>query len=458
MSDLWEESVGQLPWKVTAYERAEKGGVVYLRWRAPDIKGRKNWRRKSLGRVVRTASGRLIEKSVAWAVQQAQLQYDRLVAGLPDEVRETLTPLTIRDGLALATHPTRGQYKVDTPHRRELTRSLNHAVRVWGERKTWASVTMEDLSELWCDRMDALRARGYRGQRSAVVVIRDVLAVAGWLRGTQKIPATACLFEGRYWKKQLAKDWRERSGEDREYTPDRPRHTRDELLAVLAVLPQLDPRFSLALDLGAEDRLGQVLRCRRSDLDPDDGRLQIHGLGKKRGTRVALTASQLAHVMRALTTGYLRELEDHYLRTGEDYPLFPAGQLKGNRVGLGDGTRKSRATPWAGWATVAQHGNAAPVNRSVLDGWMKDAERLAGVTHMPGRGLYGLRRQGVDGAMTENISPEGLQAWGGWADGQIPDRIYRDTKRRGAEEEARETRDRHRGTAPGERGDENART
>ncbi len=79
--------------------------------------------------------------------------------------------------------------------------------------------------------------------------------------------------------------------------------------------------------------------------------------------------------------------------------------------------------------------------------WFLAAEELAEIPHVDGRATYGLRRQGVDGAHAEGISPDGLQQFGGWADKQIPDTIYRDQDRSRAAEEARDVRAKLRGEA-----------
>lgn len=98
--------------------------------------------------------------------------------------------------------------------------------------------------------------------------------------------------------------------------------------------PEVDPRIALAIELGAEARLGQVTRLMRSDVDLDAagafglGRIVVHGAGKKLGVTRDLTPEERAAIDRALV-GYLKTLEDAYqpgLRT--DYPIFTSGRLK----------------------------------------------------------------------------------------------------------------------------------
>jgi hypothetical protein len=40
---------------VTAFERRERKGVLYLRWRAANARGVRNWEYESLGKPLRTA-------------------------------------------------------------------------------------------------------------------------------------------------------------------------------------------------------------------------------------------------------------------------------------------------------------------------------------------------------------------------------------------------------------------
>ena len=183
------------------------------------------------------------------------------------------------------------------------------------------------------------------------------------------------------------------------------------------------------MSLGAELRLGQVLRCRRADLSLEHATLTVRGKGHKKGTVVHLTAGQMRVVRHALTEGYLRVLERHCA----DYPLFPAGQLPGGRK-MEDPV-----------ATIARHQTAPSLSRSVLDGWFHEAERLAEVTPVPGRAAYGLRRAAVDAVKAAGISREGLKEHGGWVDTQMPDRIYADQEAAYARDEARDVRAKIRG-------------
>jgi integrase len=420
---VWEAAVGFLPHKVTAYEEPARKLVVYLRWRHAG-----NWKKLSLRRGVRTPRGRLDPSAVKWALEQAATQYARLVAGVPEAERAPRAPLTIRQGLDAVTDARTGKYAADTPHRREVVRELLRAIEVWGADAAWVDLKRADLRTLWRWRIEQLRAASEDGLRGAEVTVQRVNAVAAWLRDEELIPAGACVAP-RTWKAQLRTDWLELSGERAVPDPKRPRHTLDEMRRILAVADQVDPRFALVMALGAELRIGQVLRCRRTDLDLEHATVTVMGRGHKGGAVVKLTAGQLRVATHALAEGYLRELERHC----PDYPLFPAGQLPGGRK-MEDPV-----------ATVARHATAPALSRSVIDGWFHEAERVAEVPTVAGRAAYGLRRAAVDAVKAAHISREGLQAHGGWADTQMPDRIYADQQMGYAQDEARDARAKIRG-------------
>lgn len=477
--EVWQQTVGEAPFRVIAEERLDKDRVVYLRWWVPADPGRANgngtgaaerargnWGRKSTGIRVRTQSGRIVASRVAEVMTKAQQQKDRLIAGLPDEERPT-TRLTLLEGLRLATDAKRGKYKVDTPHRREIIRSMQHVIRILGERRTWESMRIADLSEVWTDRIHALQGRGHTGMRSAEIVIRDLLAVAAWLREEEHIPPTACFVQGTAWKHRLRNDWVQFTHADREPTPERPRYSLGEFRAILQAAKRIEPRLAFLLELGAEQRGGQVNRCRRTDLDLATGRLKIpYRGGHKKTATLHLTAGQLAYAGEVLATGYLRELEALYQAGAiADYPLFPGGYLKGSResVHVGRGTagtvpRKNGRAPSThalrmclerGYCT-RKHAARAPLSMNRMRRLFRRAEQAAGVAYIKGRGIHGMRRGSVDEAKRQGISREGLQAHGGWVDTQVPDRIYADQEAEAARDEARNVRAAIRGEAPEE--------
>lgn len=426
----WSASIGFLPWKVTVYEHVGRKGTLYLQWREDG-----NWKRLSLQRpLARSAKGIIDAEAKAWAEQQAADQYTQLVAGVPVADVVPTAPLTITQGLAKAIDADTGKYPTDTPHRKEVERELGRAMVEWGADTAWADIKRAQLRKLWRRRILELRAettdegtRKYDGLRGAEITIARVLAVAAWLRDEELIPAGACV-ASRKWKDEMRSDWIDLADERSLPEVKRPRHTLDEMRRIMAKTADVDPRFELAMALGAELRIGQVLFCWRSHLDVAHAVLTVPGKGKKGGAVSMLTAGQMRVVERVLSEGYLRDLEKHCA----DYPLFPGGQMPGGRSGKGV-------------ATVARHATAEPIDRSVLDGWFHEAEDLAGVPKVKGRAAYGVRRAAVDAVKAAKISREGLQAHGGWKDTQVPDAIYADQEMEYAREEARDARAKIRG-------------
>jgi integrase len=327
--------------------------------------------------------------------------------------------------------PRTGLYPVRTRHSREVACALVHAARIWGKELPWDVVDRARLRMLGRTRVDEIRAQSARaGYRGAEVVVQRVLTVASWLRDEGKIASDACLVPRR-WKDDLRDYWRQVS---KQSTPEplRPRHTLKEMRKIIAAAPAVDPRLALLLAFGAELRLGQVRRCRRTDLSVEHKTLTVRGAGKKKGTVVMLTSGQWAAWERATTEGgYLSRLE----RELPDYPLFPRGQLPGGRKGRGV-------------AEPDRHGAADPIEDTAIRKWFRDAEDEAGVQHVNGRGAYGLRRIAVDAAKALGISREGLQAHGGWTDSQVPDSIYADQEMTYARAEAARIHAKIRGEVP----------
>jgi integrase len=305
-------------------------------------------------------------------------------------------------------------------------REVERAARIWNDAP-WATIRRADLRALWRQRIAELRGTGATGLRGAEITAARVLAVAQWLRDEELIPSDAGV-PRRTWKEELRNDWLELSGERSVPAPNRPRHTLEEMRQILLAARAVDPRFHLLMVLGAEVRLGQVVRCRRSDLDLAKGLLTVHGRRGKRGVLVELTAGQRQVAREAVTTGYLRELE----RIAPDYPLFPAGQMPGGRKG--DDAH-----------AVARHLEAEPVNRKTIHEWFHAAEVVAKVPSVAGRAAYGVKRAAVDAVKAAGISREGLMAHAGWTDTQMADRVYADQQAEHARHEAAAMRAKIRG-------------
>lgn len=433
----WSHVVGIRPHRVTAYERVEKGNVLYLKWRANG-----NWQKESLGKKLRDADGQILADVEQEAVARATARYNALVAGLPRgaKPKAEAPPLTLGETERVITDPDTGLYSVDGDYRREVLRELRRAVLLWGPATPWTLVDVDSYTALGRRRVRQLRAAGHTGMRGAEVTVTRVATIAAWLRDTKKIPATAG-HASRRWKADLKRYWSDLAGGG-DPPVSRPRHTLAECRAILkAALEGDEPRFTLLYVLGAELRLGQVKRCQRSHLHLGAPTLAVPGRRHKKGTTVELTAGQVWAAEQALA-GYLAECEAAYQADGTDYLLFPGGPLRGLRrqrqgktatVRVGVGARTTR-----------------PVSRKWIADRFREAEAAARVdgkpvAHVPGRGPYGARRQAVDTANDLKVSAKGLQSLGGWTDVTTPQRIYAEQENLAGRAEARAIREQIRG-------------
>jgi integrase len=185
--------------------------------------------------------------------------------------------------------------------------------------------------------------------------------------------------------------------------------------------PRVDPRLSLALDLGGEQRLGQVIRCFRSHLELPAieqvrgpqirmGVLRVPGKGKKEAAPIVLTAEQRESVDTALAT-FLADFENDWAHGKiDDYPLFPSGRFK-----------KGKAKVVA---------SAHPLTRSAALGMFHQLELVAGVDHVPGRGWYGVRRVAADVAEDVEKDERVLNSITGHRDSSTRRMVYQDRERR----------------------------
>lgn len=416
----WEYSIGMLPHRVEAYEDTRRAGVVTLRWKA----GPDRWTRRSLGFAVRVGS-RLDAEHVERARHEAEIQYRRLIGQVPEPERG----MTLAEGVKLITDPERGRYPKATAHRHEVERCLKRVMATLGRDRPFSAIERGDVRTVWRAELKRQQAAGNAGHRSAELLVSRLFTVADWLRDEQKIAEGAC----RSWKK-----WREEFAVDcGEIVIQRPRHSLEEFRALLAAAPKVDPRFALLFTLGAEFRLGQVRRITRKCVSTDvtsrwpHGCFLVKGSGKKRGTLVAMTAGQRDEFDEAVHNGYLEGLEVNFdAKTIDDYPIFPGGKIRRLSGNLG---------------TDARHASRPPIDPTQIRTWFNECERLANIPHVAGRGWYGSRRIGVDGAKAEGISREGLQKWGGWSDTQVPDMIYADQEAQAAVAEAATVRAKVRG-------------
>lgn len=160
---------------------------------------------------------------------------------------------------------------------------------------------------------------------------------------------------------------------------------------------RVDPRIRLAIELAAECRTGQVVRCTRRmlvlpEIAPNEyesappaalGQIEIPGAGKKHGEAVVLTPEQRRAVDDTLA-GYLANYEAAWeVEQIDDYYLFPGSKMRM----LDDSGRR--------WTRKVRAG-AKPLSRDGARVAFKQLEAIAKVDHVEGRGWYGLRRIAAD--------------------------------------------------------------
>ena len=448
----WEYVVGTTPHKVWAYEDLSRKGMLYLKWlvatasRSDDERPRRTWRRRSLGFLLRDAKGKVLREHEQRARAAAEAQYRELLQGPRDPATVTVrADLSIAEGWALGKDPDRGRWNKDTPHRREMDRVMQRVKSIWGARRTWNSIGRGELRMLWRAELRRQRALGHAGARSAEIIMARVLALASWLRDEQHIAPTAAL----PWKRMKE----EMAGDIGAYKPTRPRYNEAEYRAILPAAWEVDPRFGLLLEIGAEYRLGLVRRVHRShvrratvehEYPQPDGTLVrqdvevtlvlIPGSGRKKGATVELTPDQERALWQCLETGHLAALERAYqAQEIADYPLFGGGRMIAS------------ATHSHALQAKAHHATRAPLDNTQLRKWLRATEAKARVDgqpieHVEGRGWYGLRRIALDLAKKAKISRDGMVETGGWADPQTPDTVYADEDKAYARTEAASVR------------------
>ena len=452
---VWKYSCGTKPRVVFAMERRDRGGLVFVRFNSPDKPGAEKRGRKSLGIVVRDArTGRLDPKLVRAAELAVQKFQARLLVGessaradgesrpnaaqLPAPLHApTSAALTIRAGFDLALDTERGKYGSNRTrrydqmlkYRERLFGGPRHAVPLLDAKLTWDAFVPAEARALWrrmADRHVSSKGRDF-GVRAAEGVVDAIYSVSAWLREEHLIaPDTAR--PPAQWRKALKEEWSQRTGKRRS-RPHRPRHTVDEYRRIFAASydPRVDPRIRLAIELAAECRTGQVLRCTRRmlvlpEVAPNDyesappgslGQIEIAGAGKKHGEVVVLTPEQRRAVDDALA-GYLANYEAAW-KAGqvEDYHLFPGSKMRMLDRSGRRWTRRVRA-------------NVKPLSRDGARVAFKDLEAIAKVDHVEGRGWYGLRRIAADLAESATTDDRVKDRLGGWQDSATRKQIYQD--------------------------------
>ena len=398
---VWQYQRGEPPNTVTAIERIDRGRVIEVRWWVPRLK---RFQRRSLGFSIRDANGVVVDDLQRQAVQQAQTIYDSLMAGrspFPEESAANAGPLALREGFSLATTVPTGMYVVESEHLRELRRAARDILEAIaygqkGEPRTWDALSYAVVRELWVNLARRYKATGKGGPAWTERCVVALLQVSQWLASEEKTlrPLTA----KKTWREQFRREWEQLTSS--RITRSTPRHNEEEIRRIFAALddPRVDPRIALALELGAEARLGQVRRLMRADVDLSRvgafelGRIVVHGVGKKLGVVRDLTPEERGAIDSALS-GYLRDLESAYLAgLRANYPMFPSGRLRYD-VAPSRVSRRSAVSPVR---RAKQSVGDTPIGKRALTDLFHELERVAKVEPIEGRAWYGIRRRATD--------------------------------------------------------------
>lgn len=439
------------PTRVYAFENWQRQGVVTLRYWIGGVE-----REEAQGLYLRTKHGTVDRQRERAAIALAESKHRELVA--PREaVAEPDVPLMLGETAELLTDPKTGRYPPPhTGHHLEALRHLAFAVATWGVARPWNTIKRHDWTALGRAAVDHFAERAGAEQRThaksrnnardrggydtAVKTVKRVLTIARWLVDREAIEPGAAV-PPKALHGDLKAYWTRRTGSVAVPTPQNPRHSLDEMRRILSAMRDVDPRGFLILAIGAELRAGQVSRIRRSDchLEATDvapnGRVIVHGAGKKNGETVFLTRGQRQALDEAMTVGYLRDFESA-LQAGQltDYALFPGGRL---RYLIGNSwNTKERVAPYAPLPdALLQRSSIYPVARQrpigivsgeAMNAWFLEAERIAKVKHVRGRAFYGVRRVTVDETMDREKDPRVLEKMGGWSNPKVPTEIYAD--------------------------------
>jgi hypothetical protein len=445
----WTYTFGVKPYVLTAYERSERGHQLIVRWTDPESQdprrpGKHKRHKRGLSLSVRDPdTGRLDHKLVRAAQLAVQQLHARLVTGFETRVapplaaRPTAATLTLAEGFRLALDETRGKYPSTATRRYDDM--VKYDERLFGKKPgnralinpdlAWGALQLRDIRSLWRTMADRyVQSEGEEfGLRVAEQIVDAVFSVASWLREENRIPSDAARPPDR-WRKRLKEEWELRTGEQLR-KPHRPRHTEEEFRQIFAAISdsRVDPRIRLAIEIAAECRTGQVLRCTRRMLTLTEvesstyetqaagslGQVVIPGAGKKHGETVVLTPEQRRTVDDALA-GYLSKYEAAWTAGDiEDYYLFPGSKMRAL-----DATGRR-------WIRRVRQG-AKPMSRDGARVAFKELEAIAKVEHMKGRGWYGLRRQAADMAETATTDDRVKDRLGGWQDSETRKSIYQD--------------------------------
>jgi hypothetical protein len=312
--------------------------------------------------------------------------------------------LTLSEARSMIMDPIHGKYVGRSGGwTSDISRYLQLAIDYLGDVNV-KDLTPSDYRKFWVSlAQEHSRDPSKFGVRAIEIAVGSLRTLMIWLASERKVPAGTGMPPHR-WKAEMHRDFSRITGQPLT-APQKPRFTREEAAKLWDALPSADARVRLAVIIGSDMPLGQVVRARRSDILPLDGEefgaLRVRGRGTQRGGVIPLAGPQRSQLTREMTDGVLANLESAFLQKKiKDYVLIPGGYL-------------SRGRAQVKYAMTS-------LSQRVLRKQWHDLERLAGVEHIKGRGWYGLRRRRRDDArrsakgltsdflVTETILPSAL--------------------------------------------------
>ncbi len=429
--------------RVTIEERADRSGRLQLRYSDPRRSGRDRRVKVRVALTIRNAAGELLKDKTKRAQHIAEEQSARLEADRAGTWRgQVFAALTLREGVEIALASNRGGVYLGAARQhadaarlvRRLVKDFLPGDALWDAVRSddvmtgvtgWiAAMARQHQAQLTSDSaLSSITSRA-PSPRSLEVAMAALTKIARWLTQSGRVSGDHVLVP-EDWHAQLRRTWEEQFKE--EHTPRRPRHDAADVAKLLRAAEEYgDPRFKLLFDLGAELRLGQLLACNRTHLNTErrgaSCRMTLHipRQGSKPGTDIELDDAQDERMRAILASGYLFKLESEYrMAVRRNYPLFPGGKLRKGVV-----SPRKRLSRWN--------------RRSALDAF-HELEKHVGITPVPGRGWYGVRRTLTDVAALHYDDDLLLQKIGANSR-ETRDRIYRDRENRELLGRAREAR------------------
>jgi hypothetical protein len=367
--DYWTKTVGDL----TAFERTDRGNEIWTRlW----FKDQKRYRRQFLCAPIRVRGK--IDTTLENAAVTKLIERERDLAATTDADDTTIAkgPLTLSKARQMILHADTGKWAKESEWKKAVKTHLDIAIPIIGAARTPESLRHADYRRLWRTLIRTHLTDSIYGLRSIEMIVGSFRSMIVWLQMEGHVEAGIGQ-PAQGWKQSMIQDWTETTDKPPK-EPKQPRYSRAEEKRMWAARPKVDPRLGMLIELGAELRIGQVRRGRRSDIFAHGGHaiggVVIHGRGKKRGETFFFTDRQRAYVEAAMRDGYLSDLEDAYQAgTIEDYYLAPGEFLARGKAQL-------------------KNANAL-ISKKGLTKWWLSLEQAAVVEHVKGRLWYGERRR-----------------------------------------------------------------